>query len=366
MRAIERAHACATGLPTPSSRPASDTKRWVAIGDPQAPLARFLDVLDQHRVLGEDGWVAPDVQLISIGDHFDWGGAEDAGRAADEGLALLGWLASHDESSVVLIAGNHDLGRVGELATFDDETFAAIRREAVEVYAGGKPDRDAELDFLSRWPALPTAELAARDFAGFRAQQRVLVTCLLRQGRLRLAYAPNDRLLFLHAGVTTPQLEHLAIDPRGTARAIASALDARLAQAVRTWSGPPERLVIEGVHRPGDAASGEGDGMLYHRAGRIPKARRYDPRTLPRGLVQAIGHVRDKKSRELLGTEWTDSLAPQDGALRHLTTDGTAVRYARGLPASIDPGLATMVFLDGGMAHTDPARYEVLESSSLR
>ncbi len=322
-------------------------------------------MLDQHGVLGDDGRVAPDVQLISIGDHFDWGGAVDAGRAADEGLALLSWLASHDEDSVVLIAGNHDLGRVGELASFDDETFATVRREAIEVYAGGKPDHDAELEFLARWPALPTAELAARDFAGFRAQQRVLVTHLLRQGRLRLAYAASDRLLFLHAGVTTPQLEQLAIDPRGTAHTIASALDAALAAAVDAWPGPPERLVVAGVHLPGDAASGEGDGMLYHRAGREPKARRYDPRTLPRGLVQAIGHVRDKKSRELLGAEWTDALAPLDGALRHLTTDGTAVRYARGLPPSIDPSLATLVFLDGGMAHTDPTRYEVLESASL-
>src|SRR5207247_1250130 len=102
-------------------KPAPDA-RWVAVGDPQAPLARFMDILEHHGVLDDDGGIAADTLLISIGDHFDYGAARDAERAADDGLALLAWLVSHDEDRAIVIAGNHDLGRVGELATFDDPT----------------------------------------------------------------------------------------------------------------------------------------------------------------------------------------------------------------------------------------------------
>jgi hypothetical protein len=362
-RAIERARACSNELPPPSSRGLGQRPRRFAIGDPQAPLTAFLAVLDHHGLLGDDGWIAGDVGLVSVGDHFDYGALAEAHEAANDGLCLLSWLAHHDEDAVVLIAGNHDLGRVGELASFDDERFARMQQEAALTYRGGDVDEEAHRTFLERWPELPTAEVGARDFAAYCAAQRTLVTHLLRQGRLHLAWAASDSLLIIHAGVTRPQLERLGIDPAGGAIAIARALDERLAEAVRRWRGPPERLAIEHVHRPGDARSGEGGGLLYHRAAngaRPDDERRFDPRDLPPGLVQATGHVRDKKLRKLLGP-WADDVAARDGVLRHLVVRDGAVSYRHGLPQVVDARAATMLFLDGGMNYTPADTYELLD-----
>ena len=336
-------------------------RRRVAIGDPQAPLEKFFAVLDHHGLRGADGRVKPDVTLVSLGDHFDWGKPTEAAKAADNAERLVDWLWSHDPEQVVMIVGNHDLGRVGELAPFDDESFGRARAEASIVYVDGKTDREGERAFLERWPTLPTAELAARDFSSYRVAQRDRVTELLRAGRFKLAWAPDDDRLFLHAGVTAPQLRAIGIDPTSGAKAIADALNQCMKDAVDAWLGPPRRLEIPGIHRPGDAEYGEGDGILYHRAAFEVKARRYDPRELPLGIAQAIGHVRDKKSRELLGTHWTDAGPPEDGPLRHLVTNGHDVHYARGIPDRINPSLATMLFLDGGMNHTTADRYEILE-----
>ncbi len=358
-RAEKEARRVARLLPARASTDGPTRTRRVAIGDPQAPLATFLAVLDHHGLLGDNGWLAPDVFLVSMGDHFDWGATKDVGRAAADGLALLSWLAHHSEDQVVLIAGNHDLGRVGELAAFDDASFARMQEEAVVAYGSGEVDHDAERDLLARWPMIPSAELGARDFAAFEVAQRTLVAHLLVQGRFHLAWTPSEELLLLHAGVTAPQLERLDIDPSSGAVTIARGLQRHLMDAARSWPGPPARFEIPGVHRPGDAASGEGDGLLYHRAAHEQRARRFDPRALPRGLTQAIGHVRDKKSRELLGPAWTDGAEPSDGPVRHLVTDGTTVAYARGVPPRC-AGLATMLFLDGGMNYTDPSRYELL------
>lgn len=368
-RAVDRAYACALHLPRRERSVSHRRERRVAIGDPQAPLEKFLAILDHNDLLGEDGWLRPETMLVTMGDHFDWGSLDDAPKATDDALAMLAWLAHHEDDHVVLLAGNHDLGRVGELATFDDETFVRMREEAALAYRNGNVDESAERTFLSRWPELPKAEVGARDFAGFRVQQRTLVAHLLQTGRFRFAFAPNDRLLLVHAGITAPQLRAVGIDPTSGARSIASALDERLADAVRAWPGPPARLQIPGLHRPGDAKGGEGGGAFYHRAARERRPdhdRRFDPRELPRGLAQAIGHIRDKKQRDLLGREWHDGAKPEDGPLRHLVTDGTLVRYARGLPDGIDAARATVLYLDGGMLHAPPERYELLDLDDPR
>ena len=49
----------------------------VAIGDPQASLSTFLRILDLNGLLGDDGRLRPEVGLVSMGDHFDWGRPED-------------------------------------------------------------------------------------------------------------------------------------------------------------------------------------------------------------------------------------------------------------------------------------------------
>lgn len=386
--AIERARADATerGVVTqPDGRPRT---RRLAIGDPQAPLDRFLGILDRHGLLASDGRLRPEVFLVSMGDHFDWGSRDDRERAAEDGLALLSWLAAHPPDQVVLLLGNHDLGRVGELARFDDRSFALARSEADVIYDASSTKKKGEegtgregmstleARFRSLHPDLPTTEVAARDFSAFRAAQRSRVEALLRTRRFRIAHAAAPRLMLQHAGVTIDELDALGVPERSRAdaNAVASALNAALDGAVDAWDGKTP-LSIGVLHVPGSAADGEGRGIFYQRpsdpahedaalfAG--PPRRRYDPRRLPRGLVQAIGHIRDAKCRTLL-PGWHDGSPAQDGPLRHLVTDGTTVRYARGTPASWAPDTSGILFTDGGMNHADPASYELLDLVAVR
>jgi hypothetical protein len=355
---------------TPRPAEGGARPRRVAVGDPQAPLAVFLRVLDRHGLLGPDGWLASDVELVSIGDHFDFGGSDQRESAARDGLAIAIWLASHPPDQVTLIAGNHDLARVGELAPFDDATFERVHAQAVAAYRNGEPDPAAERALCQAYPSLATAEVAARDFSAFCSAQRDLVWALLRAQRLPLAYAPSARLLFCHAGVTR---EHLAAvgaaegcDARQAARTLNGALDA----AVARHAGGA--LEIAALHRPGSFAGGEGGGMLYHRPAHpdLPKSqghdassglgRRFDPRRLPHGLTQVVGHIGDAKCRELLGP-WAEG-APVPGELRHLRTDGARVRYAGGLPPGDEhDASATLIFIDGLMNRTPVESYAVFE-----
>src|SRR5262245_41607853 len=99
-----------------------------AMGDPQAPFAKVLEVLDRHGALAGDR-VADGVTLVSIGDHFDYD-QRDPETAGREGVQLLRWLAGHDPAQVVLLLGNHDASRVMELIGFDDDAFALARSRA--------------------------------------------------------------------------------------------------------------------------------------------------------------------------------------------------------------------------------------------
>jgi hypothetical protein len=354
-----------------SVRAALGRPRRVAIGDPQASLPRFIGILDDHGLLGDEGRLHEEVHLVSLGDHFDWGAREERENAAASGLQILAWLAAHPPDQVTLILGNHDLARVGEMAVFDDEEFRLAQAEADAIYSGGTVDRQREREFLARWPALPTAECAARDFSSFRSTQRALVTSLLRARRFCAATAASDSLLLCHAGVTSDDLRAIGLgrDAHGDARVVADALNAALDAAVAAWPGGAG-LAIPGLHQPGDAAHGEGRGIFYHRPGAPrpengdlfagPPRRRFDPRGLPRRLTQAIGHIGDRKCRDLLGP-WAVPELPVAGPLRHLRTDGEQVRYASGLPQAAEPGAATLLFLDGTMARARPGAYELLD-----
>jgi hypothetical protein len=335
----------------------------VAIGDPQAPLETVLGLLDSFGLLGDDGRLRPDVALHSMGDHFDWGGAADVERASEDGLALLTWLASHPPDQVRLVLGNHDLARVGELADFDDASFREARALALDAYARG--DDSAESELLRRFPALPTAEVAARDLASFTVAQRELVAALLRAKRFRIAFAYGDDVLLTHAGITS---HDLVIEPADGARAVAAKLNARLDAALSIWT--KGALAIPGLYEAGSASRGEGGGVFYHRptSALVTPAnagRRFDPRNLPLGVTQVIGHIGDEKCHSLMPS-WTTG-APEDGPLRTLVTDGTSVSYGRGVPArgkqsgESRGAEARLVFTDGAMRRAPVGAYEILD-----
>jgi len=348
-------------------------ERRLATGDPQAPLDRFLGILDAHGVLGDDGRLTPDVHLVSIGDHFDWGERAERETAARSGLETLSWLAAHPADQVTLVLGNHDLGRVGEMVGFDDETFRRVQAEADEIYRDGETDVAGERRFLERHPQLPNAEAAARDFATFRAEQRERVATLLRSRRFSVAIASPPALLLCHAGVTRADLAAVGLraELHSDPEAVAGALNAALDAAVEVWTdGVP--LSIPPLHQPGDAARGEGRGIFYHRPSNAevdphpehfagPPRRRFDPRGLPAGLTQAIGHIRDGKCRDLFGPWVADGRRPIHGRLRHLRVRGETVAYRLGLPLETRSGDATLLFLDGGMSQAPPETYELLD-----
>jgi hypothetical protein len=352
-------------------------QRRVAMGDPQAPFEKVKAILARHRLLGADGRLLPDVELTSMGDHFDWGPAETRSQAGADGRKLLEWLASHPPDQVSLVLGNHDLGRVGELAGFDDARFERIFSEAQPLYVAGVTETG---DFHDRWPDVPTTECVARDFGTFQAAQRALVEALLRARRFRVAFAPTPELLLVHAGVTSDDLAGLGLgaDEQRDATKVARALNAALDRALEAWKKGP--LVIPGLHHPGTAAFGEGRGIFYHRpelpwlrakggeppddfAG--PLRRRFDPRRLPRGLTQAIGHIHDAKCRKLLAG-WVRDEAAAKGPLRSLVVEGDVGSYRRGVGEPIGAAGSRMLFTDGGMLGAEVEDYELLDLDTLR
>ncbi|MFL5348570.1 MAG: metallophosphoesterase [Hyalangium sp.] len=366
--ALDNAASCAARAPhsaPPESSPPERRIR-VSIGDPQADFTRFLAILDRHGLLTAQGWLAPDVQLVSVGDHFDWGKPHERDAVARSALQLVAWLAAHPADQVVILAGNHDLGRVGELADFTDATFARAQAEADGIYDGDDTDEVREWAFLERFPQVPTVELISRDFSAFREEQRTWITSLLRAHRLRVAYAAGPSLLVLHAGVTREDLGLVGVSEEHStdARVVAEALNQALDAAVDAWQGG--RLIIPKLHHPGSADYGEGRGIFYHRPSlqpedaertRLTPRRRFDPRRLPAGLTQVVGHTRDKRSRELLSQPGE----VRDGVLRHLVTDGEHLAYAHGTPRSTRPEEAVLIFTDGGMRESPLEAYELFD-----
>lgn len=332
------------------------------MGDPQAPFDTVLAVLDRHGLLGTDGRLRDDVQLVSMGDHFDWGAPADRPRATTDAVALLAWLVSHPPAQVVLIAGNHDLARVCELWPFaDDDHFERSLAWAQRLYRGPASEQDTRA-FLDAHPHLPDVEALARDFSCFSIEQRHLVDELLRSGRFRLAYEAEG-LLLVHAGVTTDDLALLGARP-ADAHEAAAALNAFLDERVSAWAHGP--LDLHPLHQPGAQATGVARGILFQRPAFPvdgdpqfdgPPRRRFDPRGLPPAFPQAIGHVRDAKARELLGP-WSDGARAADGALRCLREVDGALRYQRGVT-----GDARLIFVDAGMNHAPPGQLELLELS---
>jgi hypothetical protein len=365
--------------------PAAARSRRLAIGDPQAPLSTFLEILDRNDLLADDGRLHREVFLVSLGDHFDWGPAEERVRGAESAVRLLAWLGAHPADQVLLLAGNHDLARVGELATYDDALFADAHAEASALrrIPLGQPGRFERREaYLARHRALPSVGVAARDWAQFEARQRTLVASLLRAGRFRAAWAAAPDLLLVHGAVTPDDLAPLGLEGSACADAdrVAAAVQGVFAPAV---AGLREgvALDLEPLYRIGDAARGESRGIFVQRPAdpargeealfEGPPRRRFDPRRLAPGLAQVTGHIRDQKCRELM-PDWSADDHALDGPLRHLWTDGRTVRYARGLPpdgarAGQARGEAALIYFgDGGMNHAPAERYELFDLDARR
>lgn len=330
------------------------------MGDPQAPFAKLLEVLDHHGALAGDR-LASDVVLVSIGDHFDYD-LHDWYTAGQEGLRFLRWLASHGDAQVKLVLGNHDVSRVMELVAVTDDRFAQARAFARAL--DGDDARDAK--FGAAFPDLPTPGLAGRDFASFSVEQRTLVTELLLAGRFQLALAgelPAGRdVLLTHAGVTRRELAMLGVPAEP--RAIAAALQALLARAIdqvrADWvRGVPTPLSLEPLHQAGIPGE-EGGGLLYHRPTNPDRPdadrrwelaparpRRFDPRSLPVGLAQIAGHTGHSKCLAELGA-WATAAAQGrlHGGIRTLRLAGQTVTYDLGVaePAS---DVADLILIDG-------------------
>jgi hypothetical protein len=346
-------------------------KRVFTVGDPQAPAATFFAILDRYDLRSADGWLEPDVHLVSIGDHFDYGSVEDRRSSSQNGTEILSWLAAHPPEQVTILIGNHDFARICELAPFDDDSFQRAREEADLIYDAetGRSDPELEAAFIQRYPSLPTAEIVARDYASFTVEQRSIVERLISSRRMRLAHATERRRLFTHAGVTLENLESIGVTgrDRSDAFAVAHALNAHLDRAIAEQRGGNVDLFP--LHQPGSARYGEGRGILYHRPSHPacskpelfegPPGRRFDPRRIPLGLVQVIGHIRDGKCRSLLG-DWAERQAPRDGPLRHLMTDGADARYAFGVPELEASDRGVLIFTDGAMSKAPIDEYELL------
>jgi hypothetical protein len=360
----------------------------VAIGDAQAPIETFLEILDRHDLLADDGALHPSVQLVSLGDHFDWGRPDETALAAQSGFRLLSWLASHSADQTVLMASNHDLARVGELAGFDDDSFAAARAEATRIRAipFGSPGRaERRRALLDALPEVPSIGVLARDWASFETRQRDLVAALLVARRYRAAWAAADDVLVVHAAVTPDDVAAVGAPARaaGDARAMADAVQASFDATIAAWDRSTP-FSPEPLYRPGSFESGESRGIFVQRPAdpdaetndsdlfEGPPRRRFDPRGLHPGVTIVCGHIRDNKCRELMPDWCDDEDDAKDGPIRHLWADRERVRYERGVPddearaAAAHGERALMLFVDGGMNHAPPTAYELLDLDARR
>jgi len=332
--------------------------KWFAIGDPQTSAERFLSVIERLR--GADGMLRSDVGLVSMGDHFDFHGE----RAEPDGREILSWLARHSPEQVIILAGNHDLARVMELAFETDASYAEARALAKS---------GSEEEFHARFPRIPTPGIVLRDYSSFSEAQRALVQELLLAGRFRLAMTAKIEgfpALLTHAAVTTRETAMLGVDDAHT---IVAALEERFALAIDAvrdaWTrGEHAALDLSPLHVAGTAGR-EGGGLLYHRPSRRDRPgadvewehdpespRRFEPSELPAQILQVAGHTTHEKCKKEL-TGWIE--ATDDWLAIRTLVGGDPPRYVGGVVA----GPGNLVLIDPHFAKAPLESIELLEIS---
>jgi hypothetical protein len=386
LRAGERAfHAVENGWQG-QARGVGKIQRAFAVGDPQTSAERFFTLLAQADLLDAEGWLRHDVGLVSMGDHFDYklppGVTSEA--SGEEGMKILSWLAAHSTEQVVILAGNHDLSRVMELALFTDEGFQEARQLAgpIEVLRKARGLADPEVaekveSFLARYPQVPTTELVDRDYSAFSTRQRELVQDLLIQGRMLLAHAQSlgdgRPALFTHAGVTQRESQEAGAgstaNVESDAGQIARALNAFLKRAVGevkdAWlAGERMALNLEALHFAGVRGE-EGGGLLYHRPSNPHRPsrdgqwesrrhRRFHPNELVPDVVQVCGHTGHKKClKELADWALPEAHTMDATETRTLSVVGEEIQYGP-FHHREEPGAAHLHFIDGQLGKQEP------------
>lgn len=392
----ERAERVARALALARQRPgrgslaghrAASFTRSVAIGDLQASAQRTFEVLAYHDLLDEEGRLRGDIQLLSIGDHFDYGTRAGGllGQARRDGHDVLAYLAAHHPEQVVILAGNHDLARVMELAFATEERFEEAVPLVAELVALRATDPEAYkqrlAEYAARFPELPAPGLVHRDYSAFTAGQRELVQELLLAGGMRLAATARlpagEPVLATHAGVTMREVTMLgvsSITPGELAAALNRCLDAALVEVLEPWQrGEPAALSLAPLHVPGATAREgmpelpEGGGLLYHRPADSDRAgadrqweaapgrpRRFHPRSLPAGLLQIAGHTGHPKCVEELARWAESSMQEEPNGRRSLRVRGDDIRYQLGA-ARPDAGEAVLYLIDPSLFRAQDA-----------
>ncbi|MBX3246046.1 MAG: metallophosphoesterase [Myxococcales bacterium] len=368
-------------------------RRFFAVGDPQAELSKLLAVLGHHGLLDANEQLRPEVGLVSMGDHFDFGAPRDeAHRIAIglEGERILEWLSAHPEDQVRILVGNHDLARVQELAPFDDASFGAAREAAAAIAAMPEAEReDATAAFHECFAPLPTPGVATRDFSAFAASQRPLVQRLLVSGRFEAAIEAEiggRACLLNHTGVTTRELRLLEVAGSGEGPSdpsvadVAGALNdffrARVAEAGAKWAldehalldlAPLYHMGVPGQEaggwlaaRPANRDRASDEDLAWSEA----RPRRYDPRALAPGLLQAVGHTQHKKLLSELAPWTSEAAHASTYELRSLVVRGGNVRYRAGVDVSASD--ATVIFTDVRLLEAPPDEAALLPLDAVR
>ncbi len=368
------------------------SRRWFAVGDPQASLDRLRAVLGQNGLLAGER-LRDDVGLVSIGDHFDYKcGEDEIAQVAENGLMVLRFLARHPADQVVVLAGNHDLSRVMELSHESDASFARARALACAIERAkerGERALDDRARFAEEFPRIPTPEIAHRDYCSFTTAQRAFVEELLVSGRMRLACVGvrgGRPALLTHAGVTARELAMLGLDapdaaaptPAAIASALEAALDGAVARVAGAWGrGERAALDLRPLHVAGSTGR-EGGGLLYHRPSNPERPgadrgweldaeapRRFDPRALPRGVVQIAGHSGHPRCVRELGAWVAERAASVPvGCLRTLWSDGARVTYEAAI-VETSPLDATLHLIDADMNNPEVADYPLLSLEAV-